>query len=272
MAITTPPSRGFSMEFRQVTEGALTAAADVIAFCVFGDPSKDANFKLFNGALGGHLAEHAQAESFEGKPAQTLIFINRDGKVASRRVIALGAGARGDFSVATLRDVAAMAVAAATRVNAKSVAFVLPSLGGGKDALAAQATVEGVLEGSYRFHKYLTAEDAKKPTTVQSFGLLTDAKGKKPTAAQARALKAAIDRGAAVGGAVNRARDLINEPAAHMTPAQLAAEAQAIAKKHPQLSVEVLGPKECAKLGMHMFLAVGQGSEQESRLVHITYK
>ena len=260
------------MEFRQITEGALAAAADVVAFCVFGDPSKDANFKLFNGALGGHLAEHAHAESFEGKPQQTLIFINRDGKVAARRVIALGAGARSDFSVAGLRDVAASAVAAASRVNAKSVAFVLPSLGGGKDALAAQATVEGVLEGSYRFHKYLTGEDAKKPTTVHSFGLLTDVKGKKPTAAQARALKAAIDRGATVGGAVNRARDLINEPAAHMTPAQLAAEAQAIAKKHPQLSVEVLGPKECAKLGMHMFLAVGQGSEQESRLVHITYK
>jgi leucyl aminopeptidase len=75
-----------------------------------------------------------------------------------------------------------------------------------------------------------------------------------------------------VGSAVNRARDLINEPAAHMTPAQLAAEAQAIAKKHPSLSVEVLGPKECAKLGMNMFLAVGQGSDQESRLIHITYK
>jgi leucyl aminopeptidase len=260
------------MEFRHVTESAVTAPADVLAFCVFGDPNKDANFKLFNSAVGGHLAEHAQAESFEGKPQQTLIFVNRDGKVASRRLVAIGAGARGDFSLTSLRDVAAAAAAAANRVGAKNVAFVLPSVGAGKDLTAIQLVVEGVLEGGYRFHKYLTADDAKKPHSVQSFAIVIDGKGKKPTAAQAKTVKAAIDRGVAVAAAVNHARDLINEPAAHMTPVQLAAEAQALAKKHPQLSVEVLGPKECAKLGMGMFLAVGQGSDQEPRLVHITYK
>jgi leucyl aminopeptidase len=261
------------MEFLHVTEGALAATADVVAFCVFGDPSKDAGFKLFNGAVAGHLAEHAQAEAFEGKPQQILVFVNRDERVKARRIVAIGAGARTDFSLTSLRDLAASAAAAANRVNAKTVAFVLPAVGAGKDLQALQLVVEGVLEGSYKFHKYQTSEDAKKAHSVQTFGILTDVKGaKKPNAAQQRAIKAAIDRGAAVASAVNKARDLINEPAAHMTPVQLAAEAQAIAKKHDSLSVEILGPKECAKLGMNMFLAVGQGSDQEPRLVHLTYK
>jgi leucyl aminopeptidase len=101
---------------------------------------------------------------------------------------------------------------------------------------------------------------------------LTDPKGKKPTAAEARAVKNAIERGKVTAAAVCRARDLINEPAAYMTPSQMAAEATAIAKRHDQLSVTVHGAKKCAELGMGMFLAVGQGSEQESKLIHMVYQ
>ena len=57
-----------------------------------------------------------------------------------------------------------------------------------------------------------------------------------------------------------------------MTPIQMAHEAEALAKKHPELSVQVLNAKKCAELGMGMFLAVGQGSDQEPRLIHLTYK
>jgi leucyl aminopeptidase len=34
----------------------------------------------------------------------------------------------------------------------------------------------------------------------------------------------------------------------------------------------VLGPKECQKLGMGMYLAVSQGSEEEPRFIHLAYK
>ena len=57
-----------------------------------------------------------------------------------------------------------------------------------------------------------------------------------------------------------------------MTPKRMADVAKAIAKKHKSVTVKVLGPKECEKLGMGMFLAVGQGSDEETRLIHLTYK
>src|SRR5262249_2734965 len=69
------------------------------------------------------------------------------------------------------------------------------------------------------------------------------------------------------------ARDLVNEPAAVITPVALAADAQAIAKRHKgAVTVTVLDAKKCAELGMGMFLAVGQGSDQEPRFIHMTYK
>src|SRR6185503_4895910 len=104
-------------------------------------------------------------------------------------------------------------------------------------------------------------------------GLLGDSKGKKPSAAQLKAFQAAIARGAQIAQAVNHARDLINEPAAVITPTALAADAQSIAKKHKgSLSVTVLDAKKCEELGMGMFLAVGKGSDQEPRFIHMTYK
>jgi len=258
------------MEFSHVTDLATTAEADVLAFCVFGDPSKDAHFKAINSALKGRLAEAAKAESFDGKPQQSLALVAGDG-VAARRVIAIGAGPKADFAVANLRDVAAIAASAAGKVSARRLVLWVPSLGAARDAQAIQMAVEGALEGTYRFAKYLSADDAKKPSPVESF-VLTDNRGKKPTAAQARAARAAIERGEAVARAVNKARDLINEPAGAMTPTQLAAEAQEIAKRHSGLTVKVLGPKECKALGMGMFLGVAQGSDEEPRLIHMTYK
>ena len=255
-----------------LTGPALAAQVDVLALTTFGDPSKDPVFKSADHALGGHLAEVAKHESFEGKTGQ-LISIYTHGKLPAKRVVVVGAGPRADFTNANLRDVTAAVAQTANKINASSVAFVLPALGGGREATLVQMAVEGLHLGSYKFGRYMTGEDHKKPASLKTLQLATDAKGKKLTAAQARQVEAAIQRGTVIAQAVNAARDLINEPAAVATPAHIAAQAQAIAKKHKgALSVTVLDAKKCADLGMGMFLAVGQGSEQEPRFVHMTYK
>lgn len=259
-------------EVTQLTGPVLQASVDALAITSFGEPTKDPVFKSLDQALGGHLAEVARAESFDGKLGQVLS-LHTHGRIAAKRVIVVGAGARGDFANASMRDLAAQVAQTASKINAATVGFVLPSFGGNREPTLVQLAVEGLHLGTYRFARYLTAEDAKKPHSLKSFGIFTDAKGKKPTAAQARGFQAAAQRGAVIAAAVNHARDLINEPAAVITPVALAADAQAIAKKHKgALSVTVLTPKQCADLGMGMFLAVGQGSEQEPRFIHITYK
>ena len=260
------------VDLGHVSGPALQASVDLLAFTVFGDPTKDPLFKSVDSALGGVLADVARSESFEGKSAQSIT-VHTHSRIPARRVLVVGAGPRGEFSNPSIRDVAAIAAQTANRCGAATAAFVVPALGANREAALVQLAAEGVLLGTYKFGRYLTGEDHKRPPSLKHFGLVTDAKGKKPTAAQGRAIAAAIVRGTAVAAAVNHARDLINEPAAIVTPAALAADAQAIAKKHKgSLSVTVLDPKKCAELGMGMFLAVGQGSDQEPRFIHMTYK
>jgi leucyl aminopeptidase len=253
-------------------EPALSARVDLLAFTALGDPSKEAVFKSIDQALGGALADIARSEGFEGKPGQQLA-IYTHGKLPAKRVLVIGGGPRVDFTNPHVRDVTAAVAQAANKFGAASVGFILPALGAAREVQLVQMAVEGIHLGTYRFARYLTGDEAKKPASLKSFGILADAKGKKLGAGQARAFQASVQRGAVVAAAINHARDLINEPAAVMTPTALANDAQAIAKKHKgELTVTVLDAKKCAELGMGMFLAVGQGSDQESKFIHMTYK
>src|SRR5690349_19507458 len=90
----------------QLQGPALTATVDLLAFTVFGDPSKDATFKAVDGALGGVLADVAKSESFEGKSSQAMV-VHTHGRIPAKRVLVLGAGARGEFSNPVVRDVVA---------------------------------------------------------------------------------------------------------------------------------------------------------------------
>jgi leucyl aminopeptidase len=255
------------MELQQIVGQPLAARVDVLAFTTFGDPDKDPLFKAVDSALGGLLKECAAGEGFDGKPLQ-MMAVHTGGKLPCKRVVVVGTGSKSDFATSNLRDVAATVSNFANRIGATSVGFVLPSVKGPAMQLAA----EGVLLGGYRFNRYLTAEDAKKPQPLASFGFFADAKGSKPNAAQGRDMAASFERAKIVAAAVNRARDLINEPAAAMTPTALAREAESIAKKHKSVSITVLGPKKCEELKMGMFLAVAQGSDQEPRFIHMVYK
>ena len=251
---------------------ALTAAVDLLALSVFGDPSKDAGFKAIDAALGGVLADVAKSESFDGKANQSII-VHTHGRITARRVMVVGAGARGEFNNASIRDIAASIAQAANKSGAASVGFVLPSLSAAREAQLIQNAVEGIVLGTYKFGRYFTSEDHKRPMALKSFGFFTDLKGKKPSASQVKQFQRAVERGNTIATAINHARDLINEPAAVITPAALAADAQSITKKHKgSMSVTVLDAKKCAELGMGMFLAVGQGSDQEPRFIHMTYK
>ncbi|MEO8843218.1 MAG: leucyl aminopeptidase [Kofleriaceae bacterium] len=247
-------------------------AVDVVAFVTFGDPAKDPVFKSADQALGGALAEVAKSESFEGKSGQALV-LHTQKLLPAKRVVVIGGGPRGDFANAHLRDVTAAIAQIANKTLSATVAFVMPPLGAAREASLAQLATEGIYLGTYKFGRYLTSEEAKRAPALKSFALVRDLKGTKPTAAQQRQLTAAIARGTTIAEAVNHARDLINEPAAIATPSALAADAQAIAKKHKgTVTTTILDAKKCAELGMGMFLAVGQGSDQESRFIHMQYK
>ncbi|HTE49975.1 MAG TPA: leucyl aminopeptidase [Kofleriaceae bacterium] len=262
------------MEFQIVNTSPLATKADLLVVCTFGDPTKDSLFQLVDAALGGHLTERARAEEFAGRPGQVL-FSDRQGAGDARAICLVGAGEASGFDPSRIRDVTAAGIRAARRIGAKRVVMALPPVTGRHTERTVQAGVEGALLGSYKFSKY-RAEESKRPDPVETV-LLTFERGRsgggkraKQNGGHTRELKAALERAQAVAHAICHARDLINEPAAVMTPSRMAEEAREVARKH-DLQVKILGPKECEKLGMGMFLAVGQGSDEELRFIHLTY-
>jgi leucyl aminopeptidase len=238
------------------------AACDLLAVPVFDDGVAQCDLvKTLDGKLGGFLAAAAQDERFEGKPGQSLSF-HTQGKLPSKRVLLLGCGKASAFDAADARHLAARAARAAGSAGARAFAVAVP--GGKDDERFLQLTVEGARLGRYKFGRYLTAEDAKRPDTVESCTVVAPG-------ASADVFARAVKRAELVATSVAKARDLINEPAGYMTPRRMEEEARAIAKASG-LEIEVLGPGECRELGMGMFLAVSQGSTEEPRFIHLTYK
>ena len=89
--------------------------------------------------------------------------------------------------------------------------------------------------------------------------------------AQQKAVEDGVARGRVFADATAFARDLVNEPAARVTPRALADAARKMARAHG-LRCDVLSRAQIRKLGMNLFLAVSQGSAQEPQLVRISYQ
>jgi leucyl aminopeptidase len=128
------------------------------------------------------------------------------------------------------------------------------------DALG--AFVEGTALTGYSFTQYRHDRDRVEIATVTLAGLV---------APRDPALRAAVRTGETLANATNQARNWINEPAAVMTPAAFAADAERVLAK-AGLEVRVDGPAALAKLGMGALLGVARGSAEEPRFVRVTYR
>ncbi len=260
------------MKFNFYTDDVTKLSCGLLGMLVFEEQvGEGAIFKALDQRLDGLLGRLVGDEQFKGKKGQTLT-LHTHGRVGPQRLLLVGGGARKDLQPADLRGFAARVVKAGAAAQASDVAAVLPYLEGGATPTtaerAAQFLAEGAVLGGYKFDRYLTG-DKKKPLSVEEVKLV--ASPDNVDGSRLEALKRGTQRGVQVAAGVGLARDLINEPAGDLTPTKMADVAQKVAKQHG-LELKVLGPKECQKLGMGMYLAVAQGSDEEPRFIHLTYK
>lgn len=84
-----------------------------------------------------------------------------------------------------------------------------------------------------------------------------------------------IEKNATIGAytsfAMKFAKDLVNESAQIVTPKYVANIAKNIAKEY-KLEAKIFSKPEIKELGLNAFLAVGQGSVNEPKFVHLIYK
>jgi leucyl aminopeptidase len=151
-----------------------------------------------------------------------------------------------------LKIAAARAVALARRIHAKRCVI---AANGACGASAVPALVEGCLLGDYAFTKYKT-ESEREPVMVT---LLVQR-------SSLAAARAALHRTRIIGEAVNRARDLVNEPASALGPSAFAAAATTEARK-ARLKCDILDDRQLRRLNCGGILAVGHGAREAPRLL-----
>jgi leucyl aminopeptidase len=242
----------------QLVSGTLAeSGADALVVGVFAGAVADSDALLsLEDALGGGLLSHLKASDFEGKLDQ-LIDVPTFGRVKSRRLLIIGLGERSELDSARVRAALAAAVRAAQSSTTKSLALSLPA-----PTPSLRAVGEGIVLGAYRFVRYFTGERKPKAELSKVSVLVSG----KVSAEQ----KKQLDLGVAIGHAVGIARDAVNEPPNELYPETLAQLAQRIAKEHG-FKVKVLDKKGILAAGMHLHYAVGQGSTNEPRFIHLSY-
>ncbi len=233
------------------TEAPAKVKVDVLVVPVFQGPEPGPGVR----ELG--LEKAYAAAKLTGKKGENLFVPHRDGDVfVADAVLLAGIGDRKEFNEAGLRRALGRVAPSLARFRTLATTFALALEGGG----AVQSAVEGLALGAYRFDRYKTKTDDRPDGFTDAVVLGTDA----------RKGKAAVARGETLAEAVNWARDLVNTPAGDMPPAQIAREAQKMARQ-VGLRCKVWGESELRKGGFGGILGVGAGSVNPPRLIELEY-
>ena len=214
--------------------------------------------------LGGLLSGLIKSGEIKGKLYE-LHVIHTLGKLPARLVVIAGAGKQEEFNLDKLRNVMAESVRALRKHNCKSAATLIQ--GGVAVGLApadcAQAIIEGSLLGAYQYNRHMTKEEDWQDLELL---LLVEQDSSK-----IKQLEGGIEKGRIVAGAVALARDMVNEPANHMTPVHMAKIAGEVAAANG-LKVTVLGREQMEKEKMGALLGVAQGTSQPPKFIVLSYR
>lgn len=190
---------------------------------------------------------------FEVKPGKLLGSYQVAGLTATRLVL-VGCG---DGSAKNVRTAVISAMNTLKGGPAKRVVLSLCSVSGASSDTV-RAAVMACGEATYT---YTTTKSKPVPAKLEKLVL---------TVLDASKAKSGFDKGIALVSGIALAKEWANRPANHATPTLLAGAARALGKL-PNIKVDILGPKEVAKLGMGSFMAVAQGSVEPLRFVVLHY-
>ncbi|MDB5964080.1 MAG: leucyl aminopeptidase [Polaromonas sp.] len=204
-------------------------------------------------AISAMVALALKSGDFDAKPGKLLSCYRTPGVAAPRLVLA----GTGDGSAKNVRAAVAAAVGSLKNGNIRRITVSLVAL----DEATADGVRAAVVACGDAAYAY-TATRAKSTGAVLEQVVVA--------AADAASARSGFEKGVALCHGIALAKEWGNRPSNHATPTLLAGAAKALGKL-PGIKVDVLGPKEVAKLGMGSFMAVAQGSEEPLRFIVLQY-
>jgi leucyl aminopeptidase len=219
--------------------------------------------ELFSIDIQAEITALMKKTLFRGEWGCAEVFIAPKGAVVSMiAVIGMGKEAQKEEVVqeGLRRGIALVAMQARSHM-VQTIAIVMPGL----------YAVEPLSEALY-FTNYWFAEHSEaltldeKARSLQSIILVMQDKKDMMSA------NAVLKKTQAIMRSVTHTRNLVNQPASHMSPAILAQEAKKIAKTSSGISLTVLNRKQAFAKKWYGFLAVARGSKEEPYVIHLKYK
>jgi leucyl aminopeptidase len=204
------------------------------------------------------LASFYDSGEIKGKESEFTLLHGLAGYKA-RRILIAGAGKRGKFNAAALRDLAGRAVRFLKPKGIPALAIALDAEFGA--AGYAAAAVEGAILGMWE-PDCLKTDNADKDRAIDSFTIAVAGEHAVPATA--------LEQGRIIAEAANVARDIAVEPPNLLTPLTLAERARRVAEASG-IAFEVLDQNRMRQLGMGALLGVAQGSAAPPALIVMRY-
>ena len=186
--------------------------------------------------------------------AGKLLASYRPGGLAATRLVLVGAG---DGSSKSVRVAVMAAFNTLKTSNAQRVVLDLGALA----ALSHDMVRTAVVACADACYVYTTTKAKAATSKINRMVIAVPA---------ATGVKAGFDKGVGLVKGIDLAKEWGNRPANFATPTLLAGAAKEL-DKLPGIKVQILGPKEVAKMGMGSFMAVAQGSAEQLRFIVLHY-
>ncbi len=211
-----------------------------------------------DGKTGGYVMRAAGAANFKGKKESVLDLIApRDTDLA--RLMIIGAGKSAEFTAEDWIGLGGSTRGALAGRNGTAVTIAVET-GNGVPAEHVADFALGLMLRGYKFDKYKSKK--KKDDNGEDENIL---KTISIQCADPAAAEAAFAARRSVAEGVIRARDLVNEPANILGPAEFAERSKELTSVG--VDVEILDEATLQELGMGALLAIGRGSERPSHVV-----
>jgi leucyl aminopeptidase len=215
-----------------------------------------------DGATGGAIKRQVESGDISGKAGSSAVLYAPAG-IAAKRVLVMGLGTQKGFDAARYQKVAVEAARALGKLPlTEAVSYLAEVDVPGRDAAWRVRTAALAADhAAYRYTATFKPRDKAATPELAGIALVAGADA-----------QAGLDQAVAIAEGVRFARELANLPPNICNPAYIAAQAQAFADAHDQVSCRVLDHLEMEKLGFGSLLAVGRGSANKPKLVALEYK
>ena len=206
----------------------------------------------------GYISNLIRRGDLEGKAGQMLL-LHHVPNVLSERVLLVGCGKERELDERQYKQIVAKTITTLNETGSmEAVSFLTELHVKGRDTYwKVRQAVEAANASVYTFLQLKTKKgEPRRPLRKMVFNL--------PTRKDLPLGERAIEHAQAISKGVKVAKDVSNMPPNICNPKYLNEQSAQLVADFPNMTLDTVGEAQMAELGMHTYLAVGRGSQNES--------